>query len=156
MRFTFPLVCVLLVPALSACPGPQPHEDDELCEHLADGPAEAVTAATSGDGPLIADDHTRYDITLAAVTGGNGGTVRFAADEAGEFIIALDAAVPLVVTDGSGATVTAEDTATSSEACTEIRGRHVFDLEVGTYVLRFGPTAETKVGVVVEHGAHDH
>jgi len=159
MRSVTPVVVfslVSLVSLLAGCPGPQAHEDDELCEHLQEGPAESVTATATGEGPLVAADHTRYDVTLVAVAGGNGGSVGFAADEAGDFVIALDGAVPLVLTDSSGATVAAETTATSSEACTEIRGRYVVELSVGTYQLTFGPSSVSQVGLVVEHGAHAH
>lgn len=136
-----------------ACPS-LPPVDEEGCEHLQSGPSTEVTAVSEGDGPLVADDHQRYDITLVPLTGGNGGSVRFAADEDGEFIVYLDEDVPLAVTDGSGNPVAAEESSSSSETCTEVRGRIVFDLTVGTYHLHFGPTQASEVGVVIEHGAH--
>lgn len=139
---------------LAGCPGPMPHADAEICEHLKDGPASPVTAVASGEGPAVAADHRRYDVTLAPVSGGNGGTVHFRPAAARDFVIALGADIPLVVTDSAGATIAPERTATSSTACTEIRRRSVFPLAVGTYRLTFGPTPETRVAVVVEAGGH--
>jgi hypothetical protein len=148
-------IALPLLAVCAACPG-EPNVDQEGCEHLKEGPATAVTALASGEGPLVADDHHRYDVSLVAITGGNGGRVRFASDEQGDFIIFLNQGVPLKVLDSSGAEVAIEASATSSTACTDIRGRHVVPLGVGTYTLSLGPTTQTSVGIVIEHAAHEH
>src|SRR5687767_9944608 len=121
---------------LSACP-PAENVNDEGCEHMTEGPAMAVTAVATGDGPLVADDHRRYDVTLVPVTGGNGGRVRFAAAAAGDFIFFLDKAVPFSIQDSSGGAVAIEESLTSIAECTEVRARHTAELLVGTSHLIF-------------------
>lgn len=147
-------VVVAAVFAFVGCGGPaQDPANVEICEHLAEGPAASVTAAESMP-PAISDDHKRYDVTLIDVNSQKGGSVTFASGEAGEFIFGLNKDVPLTVKDASGTTVAAEATARSVPECDAVKARYAYDLAVGTYTLTFGPTAETSVGVVVEHGAH--
>jgi hypothetical protein len=144
----------LLVLALAACPGTQPTEtpDDEGCEHLQEGPAAAVTAASSATGaPAVSNDHKRYDVTL---TSGAAGYVSFASSAAGDYIFFLDQAVPFAVQDPAGANVAIESSALTGAKCAEVKGRHVVPLGVGTYRLVLGPsTTVTKVGMVVEEDA---
>jgi hypothetical protein len=134
---------------LSACP-PAENPNTEGCEHITAGPARAVTAVATGDGPMIDDDHYRYDVTLVPVTGGNGGRIRFAASEAGHYLFFLDKGVPFSVEDSSGGAVAIEESLTSIAECTEVRARHAVPLPVGTSHAIFGPTSETTVRVVVE------
>lgn len=141
---------------LTGCPQAEPSLDEEGCEHLAEGPATAVTAVAEGEGPLVRDDHRRYDVGLVAVAGGSGGTVRFAADEASDFLIFLGSNVPLVITDSTGAEVEVEETVTGSDTCTEVAVRHLVPLSVGTYRLTFGPSTASSVSVVLEPHAHEH
>jgi hypothetical protein len=97
----------------------------------------------------------RYDVTLTAITGGNGGFVSFASAEAVHYAFFLDAPVAFAVQDGSGATVPIEESATSSPECSDIRGRHVVDLGVGTFFLSLGPATESEVSIVIEEsGGH--
>ena len=146
-RSLFVLPSLLL---FTACPQPEPTIDDEACEHLVEGPSSPVLAVASGDGPLIGDDHTRYDITLVAAGNGHEGAVRFAAAEAGDYVFFLDADVPLEVRDASGGVIDAEESRTSGLLCPELGARIVVPLGVGTAQLRFGPTAASVVRVVVE------
>jgi hypothetical protein len=137
------------------------HEDPDAegCEHLKQGPAAtpAPTAAATADAaPAVAADHQRYDVALIDVAGGKGGFVKYAASEAADYLFFLSADVPVEFLDGANATVAPEESATSSRACAEIRGRHLVPLEVGTYTLRLGPTTETSVSIVVEEAAHGH
>jgi hypothetical protein len=129
--------------------------DVEGCEHLQEGPAAPVTAGTGAGAPAVDDDHRRYDITLADVAGGKGGDVTFASSEAGDYILFLGAAVPVAVLDAAGATVPFESSSASSDQCTEVKARHQLELGVGTYTLRFGPSALGAVGLVVEPAAHE-
>jgi hypothetical protein len=145
----------LSILAFAGCGDDDTHDDAaadaEGCEHLQDGPSAAITAATAAAGaPSVDDDHRRYDVTLVDVTGGKGGVVKFAASAAGVHVIFLDADVPLFITDAAGAPVAIEESASSSTACADIRGKHVVELGVGTYNLTLGPTTSTQVGVVVE------
>lgn len=149
--------CLLSSALLVGC-GESPNEADvEGCEHLKEGPAASVTASTSASGaPAVSNDHKRYDITLPAGSGGNVGSVSFAAAEATDYVFFLGANVPLKVTNASGQEVTFEESATKSDQCTEVKGRYVAPLQVGTYTLTFGPTSESRVSLVIEETDHEH
>lgn len=139
----------------AGCGAPEAHNPDvEACEHLREGPAAALTAATMNP-PPVSNDHKRYAIALVEVTGGKGGSVTFAAAEETDFIFVLNKAVPVAFKDGSGAAVTPESTETSSTRCAEIKAKHTVPLKVGTYTLDLGPTTEIEVGVVIEEAAHE-
>jgi hypothetical protein len=99
----------------------------------------------------VSNDHKRYDITLPS---GGSGAVSFAASEATDYVFYLGADVPLALTDGSGRAVSFESSARSSTSCTDIRGRHVAPLSVGTYTLTFGPGSGT-VSLVIEESGHE-
>lgn len=146
--------CLLSSALLIACNNANP-ADVEACEHLQEGPSAAVTAtaATSG-APAVSNDHKRYDITLPAGTGGNVGSVSFAAGEAGDYVLFTGAAVPVKVTSSAGQQVAFEESATSSTECTEVKGRYVVPLAVGTYTLTFGPTTQSSVSLVIEETDH--
>ncbi|QRK07726.1 hypothetical protein JQX13_48390 [Archangium violaceum] len=150
--------CLLSSALLVGC-GESNEVDVEGCEHLAEGPAVAVTASasTSGTLPSVGNDHKRYDITLPAGTGGNyTGSVSFAAAEATDYVFFLGADVSLTVTSSSGQAVAFEESAKSSEQCGDIKGRYVAPLEVGTYTLTFGPASQSSVSLVIEESEHDH
>jgi hypothetical protein len=147
--------CLLSSALLIACGEPN-EADVEGCEHLQEGPNVAVTATSATSGaPAVSNDHKRYDITLPPGTGGNVGSVSFAAGEATDYVLFLGANVPVKVTDSSGQDVEFEMTATSSAECSEIKGRNLVELGVGTYTLTFGPTTQSTVSLVIEEAAHD-
>jgi hypothetical protein len=148
--------CLLSSALLVACADSN-EADVEGCEHLKEGPSAPVTASASTSGaPAVSNDHKRYDITLPAGSGGNVGSVSFASAEAIDYVFFLGADVPVKVTTSSGQEVTFEESATSSEQCGEIKGRHVAPLQVGTYMLTFGPTSQGSVSLVIEETEHDH
>jgi hypothetical protein len=126
--------------------------ESEACEHLAEGPFQAVTATADAMGTLenAAYEHTRVNIALADIEGGKGGFTSFEADGDGDFYFFLSADLPLKILDGSGAEVAMESTTIGSDLCTEIGAIHVVELMVGTYTLEFGPTTETEVGLAHE------
>ncbi len=135
----------------------EPGVDAEACEHLQEGPATSVTATLGADAPpAIRADHRRYDITLADGPDGKQGAVSFAAGEAADYVIYTNAAVSLSITTASGEPVEIEESASSSEGCADIKGRHVVPLAVGTYILNFGPSSAGTVSVLIEEAAHDH
>ena len=157
-RRTIAIAALASLASLSqGCGGEEEGEFDELCEHLEAGPAEAVEAASDIDlAPAVADDHTRYDITL---TDGSG-FVSFNADEAGEFLFGGDVdAFDLGITDSSGATIEIEETVAGP--CTFASKAYVADLAIGSYTLEIGASAGA-LGLVIEHGGehdedeHDH
>jgi hypothetical protein len=141
--------------ASAACGSDEEEEsiDAEGCEHLAEGPPAAVTASAAADdtAPDVDNDHMRYDITVASE-----GFVAFAPGEMTDYVFFLGQNVPFAVQDSTGAAVAIEDSATSSPECAEIKGRHVVELDVATYHLKLGPTAETLVQLVIEESGHTH
>lgn len=139
---------------LAGCPQPPANPDREACEHLEKGPATAVTAVATGDGPLIATDHRRYDVTLVPVTQGNGGRVRFTASRAGDHVFFLGANIPVTFTTAAGAAVAIEKSQTSGMPCAAMHAKHTVPMAVGSYHVSFGPTPAASIAVVVEAGAH--
>ena len=148
--------CLLSSALLMGC-GESHGVDVEGCEHLKEGPSATVNASASTSGaPAVSDDHKRYDITLPAGTGGNIGSVSFAASEASQYALFLGADVPVKVTSSSGQEVAFESSAKSSSQCGEIKGRHVVPLQVGTYTLTLGPTSQSSVSLVIENAGAEH
>lgn len=150
----------LLLP-LAACDDEHhdAHEDEDLtaeaCEHGAEGPAQAITAAAPADAPAIQGyTHTRVDITLPAGPDGNGGSVAFNVSEAGDYAFFLTADVPLAFT-ADGTALAIEDTV-AVDACEAIAVHHTVELPAGEVILTFGPTSATAVGVVFEAADHEH
>ena len=150
---------ILAAAGLSACSDDEDEVDAadvEACEHLQEGPAAPLTAVPAADdpaAPAVSNDHRRYDITLVDVAGGQGGSVRFAVSEATDYVLFTSAAVPLSVV-GPGGPVDIEESTPSFLRCTQVRGRHVVPLAVGTHVLTFGPAPGTPtVSLVIEEAA---
>jgi hypothetical protein len=162
----------LLSLALLACGDDADHADHaedtpeaEACEHLADGPFEAITAVENPltpDPPNAAIEHARVDISFVDISGSTpntddgsfGGTVAFEAVEAAEYLFFFSAAVPLSVFDATaGVFIPLEEEVVGSDLCSEIAVTHTYDLEVGTYLLNFGPTDVSEVGMVHEEAS---
>ncbi len=150
-----------LVVALCACDDDtdDQHHDEhgaeaaaDACEHMKDGPAQAVTAAaTEADAPVVSIPHTRVDVTLTDHGGANGGFLRFEADEAGEVVFFFGADVPVKV---GGAALSGGEPV---DACAEAAVHYELDLDVGPVTIEVGPTDETSVGFVfVETGHEEH
>lgn len=148
--------------------GGETHEDEEVlmeaCEHMAEGPSRQVQAAPWGDAspPSVATPHTRYDVALGNVEGGQGGDLSFAVSEAGTLWIALSEAVSLQVlrrTDGQVVDAL-EEVNGEGLPCQEVHRAVAFPVTVGTLVLRIGPTSRDQVSLVLEllggESAHDH
>jgi hypothetical protein len=145
---------------LVACSDEHAHEDPdvEACEHLTGGPFLAVTARMMTDtAPAIDDDHRAYTVTLPAAAIGFSGFVSFAASELGYYGVYLDQGATAGFSTSAGTAITPVESGTSSAACTEIMGRYMVPLEVGTtFILLSSPTVST-VNVVIEHHAeHEH
>ena len=150
------LFSAALISLTVACGGAE--EEDiygEVCEHLEEGPSEAVTSTATADGaPEVADNHTRYDIALTD----GAGFVSFNADEGGEFIFGGDdSSFDLTITDSTGAEVEIEETV--AEPCEFASSALVADLEVGSYTIEVSASSDL-LGLIIEHGGehedHDH
>ena len=124
---------------------------------MGNGPDQAVAATEMAvDGPSIAYEHTRVDVSLFEAVDTNGGFVSFPVSGAGEYIFFLNNDTPLALTDANGAPLVAESTSGPAEACpSSVTNTATFDLEVGTYTIELGPTSNGAVSIVVEE-AGDH
>jgi hypothetical protein len=126
--------------------------DAEGCEHLTEGPYVSIAAATDNatTAPPVASDHKAYSIGLPS---GAPGYATLAVAAAGDVVFFVDQDVPFKVYSSSGVEEPLEDSATSVDACVEVKGRHVAELTVGTHVLEIGPaTGVSLVNLVVEAG----
>ena len=159
MRSTALWLALIGASALAGC-GEDDHEhedpDVEGCEHLTEGPFQAVTATAATTGaPAVADDHKAYTVTLPAGAGGNAGYVAFAVPAVNQYLFFTDQAVTATFTTSAGTPLTAQSS-TSSAACTAIKGRHVVALDVGTVNLQLSSPTATTVNLVVEPALVDH
>lgn len=155
--------CVAGTPAVAPSPSAAPSTgapaiDTEGCEHLAKGPAEAVTVASSAapDAPVVTSEHKRYDLTLRAFGGKQGGVVRFNSPAASDFVVFFGQDVPLRVTDATGQEVPVT-LSKGSLQCSDIVARYAVKLDVGVYYMQVGPTDLKSASVVIEdeHGPSD-
>lgn len=135
---------------LPGCAEPEPTPSDEACEHAQSGPAAAATAGSVADSTAgdVTGEHTRHDVTLVAIDGGNGGFVQLDS-EGGEHVIFLTADVPLALLDGNAAAIAIAESVAES-TCDEVVIAHHAVLPVGKVFLSFGPTAAESVSLVVE------
>jgi hypothetical protein len=128
---------------------------------MANGPEQALSLPdlAGGEEGNIGQAHTRFDVTLFEDEGNRFGTVQYPVSEAGEYVFALSADVPLVLFDAESARVEALAEQVDTSACaSDIATTVVYDLDIGTYTVSFGPTSTELVSIVVERhdGDHDH
>jgi hypothetical protein len=151
---TLQLIPILILAVVPVACGDDHDENpnEEACEHFEMGPSIAVTAAAefSTDAPKINDNHTRYDVTLVDVAGVKGGFVSFAASKAGDTIFFTNAPVQLTVTSSTMAEVGVKSSQAMVAECSAVKGRHVYPLQVGTYVIGIGGAMGDMVSFVVE------
>ena len=126
------------------------------CEHIKTGPFVDVTGgADFKSAGAVKADHKAYRVSLPA---GAASWAKFAADDKGDHVFFLGAAVMFELQDDAGKTVKPEKSDTSIKECAEVKGRYLVDLPaVGTYYLKLGPSAATsKVTLVIEEAGHGH
>jgi hypothetical protein len=129
----------------------------DACEHFASGPIRAITAGA--DAATAADasaEHTRWDVTLAAVGGAGHGFLAIEIDAVGDHTFFFDRAVTLTMRDGNGATVVPEASATSDADCAEVGGAFTFELAVGTYSLELSSSSTDLLGLVWFGAGEEH
>ncbi|MEZ4266772.1 MAG: hypothetical protein R3F39_10370 [Myxococcota bacterium] len=132
---------------------------EEACEHMAEGPFVNVQATLdAASAPPANLAHTAMKVQLVESGGMYEGYVSFPAAMAAETVFFLGAGVPFAVSDSQGAPLSVESSDTAITACSEVAAAHTFDLTIGTWWLRLGPTAEPSVQLVVEAAgaAHAH
>ncbi len=168
---TIPFVLCALVVALFGC---HAHEhgdgdggDDPVsvaikhgCIHFGAGPAKVVTLAVASDAaPDLTIEHHLHDLTFVDLQGGQkGGDGVWKVADKGEYLVMLSDDVPVVLLDKDGQVASVEKTLTKPVAgCAAAALGHLYDLTLGTWTLRFGPTAASGVKMTfgaVEGGAH--
>ena len=127
--------------------------EEEGCEHMKEGPSKTITASLASEAmPVDAStEHTRYDVTLVAGDMQNGGVVRIVVDSAGDHYLFLNKDVPVSMTRVGGDVVAPEKSEGAVAECSsDILKHYVFELEVGTYDLTFGPAGDTDIRFVFE------
>jgi hypothetical protein len=148
---------IVAVTSMAACDA-HDHEGEETpeaeaCEHLVDGPAQAVDAKADPKTSDLADvskSHTRFDVTLPADASGTyGGYVRFLAPAKGGYLVVANASTPLQVIDSAGAEVT-PTSAAATPACSAAKVQLGLNLDVATYLVKLGPAPQAKVGLLFE------
>jgi hypothetical protein len=132
------------------------HEDPDVegCEHLTEGPYQEVTVSAGRDAeaPWVAANHVSYTIGLLA---GAPGYVTYDSTVAGDAYLFLDQSVGVKVFTSDGTEVPLESSATSSEACTQVKGRHVVEVGVGVHYIELtAGGGVASVNLVIE--ATDH
>jgi hypothetical protein len=146
-------LALVAVVALAACPPAEEEEENlsaEACEHSVEGPFVGVTAtADTAGAPDVTADHTRHDVTLIAVDGGNGGFVKYEAAAAAVYRVFLTKDVPLAAQDSAGNPLTFVEPVDET-LCPEVVQSHHIQLGVGTAFIEIGPTTESEVGFVIE------
>ena len=126
----------------------------EACEHMANGPATAVTAgateAEAADTAAADWLHKRVDVTLSDDgNGGFAGYLTYEATETAEYVFFTSGDFTVQVAGAA-----AEATAAVAE-CTDVQNGLTFDLEVGEHVVMISASTET-VSLVAEEAAGDH
>jgi hypothetical protein len=138
------LVAVLV---LAACgDDPPPASDTDACAQLEMGPYAPITATVARDQrtPAIADDGNAYTVTL---TQSGFGYVKLAAS-AGTYVFYLDRGVMVNALEGAGTPATLSS-ATSSDACATIQGRHQVTLQSGDAYIGLMADGGAPVNLVV-------
>jgi hypothetical protein len=117
------------------------------CDHFEFGPAVDLAAAAEGAALPAVEPHTRSNLRLAAVQGGNGGRLTFEPGQEGTVFFFLDGAVPLTVLDAAQAEVALRSTAV--EMCAPAAAGFEVELDDAPYVLVLGPSEAGEVALVV-------
>ncbi len=148
----------LLSWALSSCESHEAHEEDpraEACEHLAQGPAKALTAGVDDASAVdVSAGHTRFDLALGDVAGAKGGVAKFSVAAAGDWMVALSEDAKLAVVGPNGAVIAPESSLPGGPTCSAAKVIHTYELGVGSHLLRFGPGSSAAVNLVIEAAAH--
>jgi hypothetical protein len=148
-----------LVLATAGCEDDHGHDhgdetpEEEACEHLSDGPAQAILAVAADDVaglPDISKAHTRFDVTMVGDAGKLGGYVKYVSAKSGDVLVVANADVPFQLLDSAGTAVAPKSEATSQAGCAAVKRRAVYTLGVATYRLKLGPTATSTVGLLFE------
>ncbi|MSQ84406.1 MAG: hypothetical protein EXR77_16250 [Myxococcales bacterium] len=149
-------VCFLLTATSCATETPPAEAETpegEMCEHLAEGPAQIVAASSADTAaalPEVSKSHTRFDVDLPKDASGTyTGYVRFAAPAKGAYLLGMNAKVPVEVALAASGTAVAPAVAVKP-ACAVALYQAELALELGTYRVKLGPAHSAKVGLLFE------
>lgn len=118
------------------------------CEYFADGPIlEATATATAAEAPDVSAQDTRYNLSLANVSGARGGFLKVTLS-GGEHTFFFDHAVGLTLTNAGGL-VPAAAQLSSDPDCATVKSAFRYDVSAGTYTLSLTTTAEDPLLLVV-------
>lgn len=124
----------------------------DACEHLEQGPIQAVTAGTAASPVALANAHTRYDLTMSG-----SGFASIAVGKAGDHYVFFDSSVTVAVKDGAGNPVAPEQSGTSDADCALVKTWFLYELGVGTYTFEITPQGGATLVKLVYFGAdHTH
>lgn len=145
MKLSSSCVVLALVVGCGDDPAP-PASDADACATLEMGPYVPITATVARDGrtPAIADDGNAYTVTLVA---SGYGYVKLEAS-GGTHVLYVDRGVMVNVLEGAG-TPAQLASATSSDACATVKGRHEASLSSGTVYVGLMADGGTPVNLVV-------
>ena len=126
----------------------------EACEHMAEGPATAVTAGATESEAANTDvddwKHKRVDVILTGdANGGFLAYLTYEAAEAAEYVFFTSEEVMLQI-DG-----TDPETVNTVTECSDVQSAHVFDLEVGEHMVFVSATTDS-VSFVAEGAVDNH
>lgn len=149
-------------PAAAPTPGPSAGPaastalavDADGCEHLQEGPSQAVEAnlpSMSRMPATIKPGHQRWDVSLLAEGGARQGTLTLENDKAGDVAIYMSKDLPLMLRQsGQAGPVPFKSVVKAVDACGAVKARYVATLGVGLYWVDLGPHSEASVNMVVE------
>jgi hypothetical protein len=126
-------------PAVDGGQDAGPPLDVDACEHMIDGPSQAVTPAASRE--VDADDvipsHVRWDSGfLSGPSGYSYGYVDLLVEQPGEIFIYSREGLDITLTDANGTERAAGSVGPTT--CATPMQRRTFDLGAGTYKLLYG------------------
>lgn len=121
------------------------------CWHVANGPFATVTATPERQ-PRVDDFHTHYTVQLRPEQGLSVGTFNFKAWATGDFVLYLSTPdIPVTVKEGERV-LEPVGTQATGPFCDGLKQMVGYELtDKVQYTVTFGPTANTGLGLVIEH-----
>jgi hypothetical protein len=143
------LIAVVAV-VVAGCTSPSA----EACRIAQEGPSNAVSASLTADESAgdVSAERTRHDVTLVALTGGNGGSLQLDS-EGGRHIIYQTKTITLAVKDAAGTDVVM--TSVEEQECAEVVSSNDGVLPAGQLFINLGPSPESDVSLIVLAAADD-
>jgi hypothetical protein len=122
--------------------------NDRACQALQTGPFTPVAAAANFtySAPPIMSSPPAYRVQIPARAAGH---VSFTPPAVGEYVIFTSAPVPLTLFALDGTLLPVKSINTVIPECTQVSGRHAFDLTAVPHVIRLGPATAATVDVAV-------